>query len=427
MNHNQNMQRINLIQTRSAHARLERKKDTSILYKSERTVSSFQPEFRLKKEKKHAISASKQFHVNARQIRILSNLILVIFGISVTWTIIGFSNLTQYNNGHRSLRKSQSSLMSPIEIFPELDSVAFPFTSSSNRALKIPIPLPTQKASIIIMNYSRPRMIRESRLMPTLLAHPNVGEVILLHANSKTSFKYEHEKVINIDATQENDDMGLSLRFFFSQMAKYEWIIHVDDDMEFDIDVLSKIFIEFNKNTKRIVGRFGRQLDRDGWFNGYSSTDTHKWTDVVLTKLMIMERELCSYFFEYAHLVWEDIVLKQGEGPMWNGEDIFMSLVANHVYGGKGNYAMDWLDVKTAPSYLKDYDYGKLDISGGYDGYHILSWEWWQSLLRRNRHYSYRGLLWQAAESRLAVLSLKGNVGEKERLLTPEELEKLKI
>jgi len=300
-------------------------------------------------------------------------------------------------------------------------------TSISRKLNLIPLPLPDQLVSVVLMNYSRPRMIQESTLMKTLLDHPNVGEIIILHANPKTRFEYVHDKVVNLDATEENSEMGLSLRFYFSQMAKYEWVIHVDDDMEFDVDVISELVIEFQRNTKRIVGRFGRQLQKGGWFNGYSSKNTHGRTDVILTKLMIMERDLCSSFFEYAHLIWEDIVLNQGEGPMWNGEDIFMSLVSNHVYGKKDNFAMDWLDVRNAPNHLKDYDNGKLDISGGYEGFQVWYWEWWQSLLRRNRHYSYRGLLWQAAESRLALSSRDGYIEGIDGLLTPEELADLKI
>ena len=274
----------------------------------------------------------------------------------------------------------------------------------------IPLPLPPTKASVVLMNFSRPRMIQESTLMRTLLSHPNVGEVILLHSNPKTAFHFVHPKVINVDSTRQNDEMGLSLRFYFCQLAKNPWVIHVDDDMEFSVGTLSELFIEFARNPKRIVGRFGRDTvgdENSNSFNGYSSRSSHKQTEVVLTKLMMMERNTCGAFFEHAHLIWEDTVLNNGEGPLWNGEDIFMSLVANHVYGHDGmqaNYAMDWLSVDNAPDNLKDYTDGKYDISGGMTGYRLSDWHWWQSLLRRNRHYAYRGKLWQTARRRLAEL-----------------------
>jgi hypothetical protein len=128
---------------------------------------------------------------------------------------------------------------------------------------------------------------------------------------------------------------------------------------------------------------------------------------------MLMERNICSAFFEYAHLVWNDVILHNGEGPLWNGEDIFMSLVANHEYGKPkdgsvhNNYAMDWLNVWQADDSLKDYDNGKYDISGGMTGIQFWNWRWWQTLLKRNRHYSYRGRLWRVARDRLEELGNK--------------------
>jgi len=278
----------------------------------------------------------------------------------------------------------------------------------------IPIPPPPQqKVSVVIMNYSRPRMIQQSSLLPTLLEHSSVDEVILLHANPKTTFKFVHPKVVNIDASTENDRMGLSVRFYFCQLAKNDWVIHVDEDMEFSENSLNEMLVEFAKNTQRIVGRFGRDRQEGNSFQGYSSKDTHKETEVILTKLMVMERDTCSAFFEYSHLIWEDIVLNHGEGPLWNGEDIFMSLVANHVYGAdvgageKINYAMDWLDVTDAPEELKDYSNGRQDISGGFSKKfsvkQLWDFNWYRSLLIRNRHYSYRGSLWKMAKDRLAT------------------------
>eukprot|EP00537_Pseudo-nitzschia_pungens_P010671 CAMPEP_0172393280 /NCGR_PEP_ID=MMETSP1061-20121228/9189_1 /TAXON_ID=37318 /ORGANISM="Pseudo-nitzschia pungens, Strain cf. pungens" /LENGTH=359 /DNA_ID=CAMNT_0013124311 /DNA_START=62 /DNA_END=1138 /DNA_ORIENTATION=+ len=247
---------------------------------------------------------------------------------------------------------------------------------STSISYSIPLPLPKEKVSVVLMNFSRPRMIRESSMMRTLLEHPNIDEVLLLHANPKTAFEFVHSKVKNIDAIQHNNEMGLSLRFYFCQIARNNWVLHLDDDMEFTTEALNELIVEYGRNPKRIVGRFGRDFSPGNSFNGYNSKNSHKNTEVVLTKLMLMERDTCSTFFDYAHLVWDDVVLHNGDGPLWNGEDIFMSLVANHVYEESkdgtshlNNYAMDWLDVWSADESLKDYGNGKLDISGGMEGY----------------------------------------------------------
>eukprot|EP00566_Odontella_aurita_P010331 CAMPEP_0113526130 /NCGR_PEP_ID=MMETSP0015_2-20120614/572_1 /TAXON_ID=2838 /ORGANISM="Odontella" /LENGTH=436 /DNA_ID=CAMNT_0000424425 /DNA_START=160 /DNA_END=1467 /DNA_ORIENTATION=+ /assembly_acc=CAM_ASM_000160 len=271
--------------------------------------------------------------------------------------------ITEKAKGMRQRRPS----FFKVPLFPS------PLRPSAPRT-HIPLPLPANKVSVVLMNFSRPRMIQESTLMRTLLTHPNIDEILLLHANPNTAFKFIHPKVENIDATQQNDQMGLSLRFYFCQLARNDWVIHVDDDMEFTQGALSELLIEFGRNTHRIVGKFGRNMVSHNSFNGYNSRNTHKQSEVILTKLMAMERDTCSSFFDYAHLIWEDTVLNNGEGPLWNGEDIFMSLVSNHRYGVDGlqtNYAMDWLDVWSAPDSLKDYSNGVMDISGGLEGYRL--------------------------------------------------------
>lgn len=344
-----------------------------------------------------------------QMVRLLQPMLLIGWIMLSLMTIRHFHDDTEYGDGSLNEgSQSQTRLRQVTHV--EVKSPNSMFSSSlPQHSSPIPQPLPSNKVSIVLMNHSRPRMIRESSLMRTLLAHPNVGEVLLLHSNPNTQFELVHEKVTNIDASGENDEIGLGLRFYFCQTARYGWVIHVDDDMEFDLGTLSDLIIEFSKNPQRIVGRFGRSLDFnfDFMYNGYSSVDTSRQTEVILTKLMIMERSTCGAFFEYADTIWEDIILNEGVGPLWNGEDIFMSLVANHKYGSNANnYAMDWLDVRDAPESLKDYTDGRFDVSGGLPKHALRfwDWKWWQSVARRNRHYAYRGKLWQTAKERLALL-----------------------
>lgn len=331
-----------------------------------------------------------------------SNILAIIKALALFWTVAALSFLFYHVYIYNPTGSTSSSLMQ-MTMTPLSKLTPGNNLHDMNH---IPFPPPEHKISVVLMNHSRPRMIQNSRLVPTLLHHPSVEEVVMLHTNPKTAFKLVHPKVVNIDATQENDQMGLSLRFYFCQLVKNDWVLHLDDDMEFTEKSLNEMLSEFAKNTKRIVGRFGRNRKENSYFNGYSSTDTSKESEVILTKFMVMERETCSAFFKYSHLIWEDIILNNGEGPLWNGEDVFMSLVSNHVYGAlsnKINYAMDWLDVTSAPEELKDYSNGKFDISGGFSGLRFWDFEWWRSLLNRNRHYSYRGTLWKEARERLAT------------------------
>lgn len=292
---------------------------------------------------------------------------------------------------------------SPSAIFPILSQFHFmPDTSHGNH---IPLPPPDHKVSVVLMNHSpSSHVLKESELLPMLLHHSSVEEVVILHFHPKSKYKYLHPKVVNIDATKEKDKMGLSVRFYFCQMAKNDWVLHVDDDLVFSENTVNEMLLEFSKNTKRIVGRYGRDRQENNRFHGYSSRDTSKETEVVLSKFMVMERDTCSDFFQYSHLIWEDIVLNHGEGPLWNGEDIFMSLVSNHVHGHDGeknNYAMDWLEVTNYPNKVKKYASMEFDMNGGFLGIDFLDFNWWMGLLNKNRHYSYRGKLWKEAKERL--------------------------
>jgi hypothetical protein len=291
----------------------------------------------------------------------------------------------------------------PSTIFPIVSQLYFmPDKAHGNH---IPLPPPGHKVSVVLMNHSTSsNILKESELLPMLLHHSSVEEVVILHFNPKAKYKFVHPKVVNIDATKENDKMGLSVRFYFCQMAKNDWVLHVDDDLIFSEKTLNEMLLEFSKNTKRIVGRYGRDRKENNHFHGYSSRDTSQETEVILSKFMVMERETCSDFFQYSHLIWEDIVLNNGEGPLWNGEDIFMSLVSNHVHGRDGeknNYAMDWLEVDTYRNKVKKYAIMNFDLNGGFLGIDFLDFNWWMSLLNKNRHYSYRGKLWKEAKERL--------------------------
>lgn len=259
-------------------------------------------------------------------------------------------------------------------------------------------------------------MKKKNNLLQTLLSHSNVGEILILHVNPIAVFQYIHPKVINIESHEQNIMMGKSLRFYFCQIARYDWVIHLDDDIEFTHITLNQILIEYSKNIHRIVGPYGRDYHSNQIFlNGYSPVNTHGETEVILTKFMIMEREICSSFFEYAYLIWEDQVLGASEGQLWNGEDIFMSLVSNHIFGSdKINYAMDWLDVWSnsrgvvpseswVSSYMHSQQNSEYDINN--NGLtRFWSWHWWQCLWRKERLLKYRGNLWKIAKERLREL-----------------------
>ncbi|GKY90480.1 hypothetical protein MPSEU_000021800 [Mayamaea pseudoterrestris] len=266
------------------------------------------------------------------------------------------------------------------------------------------------RISVVVMNHSRPRMIRESLLMKTLTEHDAVTEILLCHSNPLTKFTFDHVKVKNIDAVQANEEHGLSLRFWYCRQAQHQFVLHIDDDMELSPHALDDLLSEFTLNTHRIVGKYGRSYSY--WRNlprsGYDAATLGGPVEVVLTKILLLERSMCDAFFRHAHLVEQD-VMKESR-PLWNGEDIFVNLVANHEYnvpinGPYNNFAIKDLDVWEASDSFKDDDTGEHDVSGNMDRHRPwnVGWAPWLKAYRRSQaHAAFRGRLWYIAKQRLA-------------------------
>lgn len=271
--------------------------------------------------------------------------------------------------------------------------------SASRRSTRRPVP--DFRVSVILMNYQRPRMLQSSNLLPTLTKHKQVDEIVLCHAQNRTRFSYPHSKVKNVDATAANQQWGLALRLHYCAQAKNNHVVLVDDDQELTSDALDKLFDEFQTDPRRIVGRYGRGFTE---FSGYRTTDLLGRVEVVLTKLLVLEKQVCQTFIQYQSVV-EDLV--QFSTPLWNGEDIFVNLVANHFYNVPynryNNYAMK-LNVWEADDSLKD-DNGSGDISGNANRHSLWQdgfFEYWRYRQKQKAHLDYRSHLWKVARQRLA-------------------------
>lgn len=275
----------------------------------------------------------------------------------------------------------------------------------------------SKNVSVVVMNHGRPGVLLQSNLLSTLITHPTISEIIICHSNSITLFNNTHileqytvrqkrqgigssrrndkvdsdsitatttlgsstnpdtdklyknitfdllqQKVKHMDATEVNNRIGLAVRFFYCNTASNDWIIVVDDDMEIDHSAINELIHAMTMNSKRIIGHYGRTYNywKCPFRHGY---DTKLYTgtvvEVVLTKVLIVERDVCHEFFRHTHLVDQDIVPLSK--PKWNGEDIFLNLVANHYYnvplnGPYNNYAIHDLHVWEADPSLSTLD-----------------------------------------------------------------------
>jgi hypothetical protein len=255
-------------------------------------------------------------------------------------------------------------------------------------------------------------MIRESFLMRTLTEHPSVSEILLCHSKPSTAFEFDHGKVKNINAVKKNQEMGLALRFHYCATAANEWVMHVDDDMELDASAVTELVRLMMDNPHRIVGHYGRSYHfwKVPHRHGYDyATLLSGPVEVILTKVLILEKQICKEFLKHAKIM-QDMV--QNSKPMWNGEDIFVNVVANHYYsvpwsGPFNNFAVADLNVWEASNEYKDDDIGISDVSGNMDRHgisHVGFWNWWIAWVHALKHSYYRGKFWATAKRRLAML-----------------------
>eukprot|EP00052_Salpingoeca_macrocollata_P012330 m.95523 g.95523 ORF g.95523 m.95523 type:complete len:812 (+) comp18431_c0_seq1:1-2436(+) len=259
------------------------------------------------------------------------------------------------------------------------------------------------QATVVLLNWQRSDYVQH-HLLPVLLAHPGIGQVVVSHGRRDRSglFAMQHPKLLQVDDTDRNAELGLSLRFHrCHEHATHEAVIHLDDDTELSLSAIDRLLEAYANNPTRISGPVARKLR---WNYFYASEKSACNAPVVLTKLMIMPRRLCRHFLNFAPHVLD--LAHQGT-PRWNGEDIFMSLVAGHVLGTGPDAAQQQHHARLTT--LSDVRWPAVGnagsaISGNLDDTSVFSLEWWQRVGKAHTHKSHRTALWKAAAARLARL-----------------------
>ena len=190
------------------------------------------------------------------------------------------------------------------------------------------------KISVVIMNWLRSEYLIND-ILPAMVEYNMIDEIIISHGREDTIFDFEHTKVVHRDDSSLNKPYGLCLRFLAASDAKNDTILIMDDDGFPTEFVIERLLEEHNKNPNRLVGVYGQ-----GTKNGnYNYHDRYGDVPVVLTKCMLMKKELCYQFFKHAPVI-EDLI-KKGK-PYWNGEDVFMAAVSRYYYGNE-NFAVPGL------------------------------------------------------------------------------------
>jgi len=200
----------------------------------------------------------------------------------------------------------------------------------------------TENYSLIILNWKRPKNVL--LIVNELKKCDYINEIIISNGKESTKLSFPDEKIkCQDDFGSINDNYGLDRRFLNGLKATNQKLIIIDDDLFITCSSLYKIIDEYNKDTSRIVGIFGRNFSKDF---SYDMKNRYGRVDIVLTRLLVMDKKLCSLFF-YCRPMIQDIY-SLGV-PYGNGEDIFLSFISLLYYRRK-NYCMQNIPYKNLSS-----------------------------------------------------------------------------
>lgn len=257
---------------------------------------------------------------------------------------VRFRKFQQYINEHCVQWKLLEHIPNkyPQKIIGKDNSITSPsdfyiYVKQSELPIAAPVTKDINTFSLIILNYKRPQ--NTIQIVDKMKRYTFIDEIIISNGNSDASVNYTDSKVkIYNDYTDLNNIYSLDLRFVCGLRAKNEDIIIIDDDVLIEEGELHKIVMEYNKNPRRIVGTFGRNIID----NKYIVKNAFEECDVVLTKLLLCKKKLCSLFFVCKPLI--EHIYKKGI-PYGNGEDIFFSFIVNIYYKNR-NYCVSRVSTK---------------------------------------------------------------------------------
>ena len=178
--------------------------------------------------------------------------------------------------------------------------------------------------SAVIPNWDRAYNLKHV-ILPLLEQCPHVDEIIISHGRPETTFDYAGERcrIVHRRDYDAARDYGLARRFLAAAEARNDVVLSLDDDIIVPAESLAALYDGFASDPDVIHSLYGRDPDKSLGYCDYA-----RFGDVTyaLTGAALLPKRLAAAFFDYAPLV-EALVRAKSE-PLWNGEDLFLSLVA---------------------------------------------------------------------------------------------------
>jgi hypothetical protein len=179
------------------------------------------------------------------------------------------------------------------------------------------------KITFVILNYKRPRNLVE-HILPSLLKNELTAKVIVSHALRETCFDtyVYNDRLLQLKSFEDQKRAGMYCRFLATERATTECIAFQDDDFIFDNASIKFCYEQWLEDKHSIHGFTGRVITE----NTYSSEDVFSaHVPVILPHFAMTSNLTIKKAMELAPIVAPYV---QDCKPIWNGEDIFLSIVA---------------------------------------------------------------------------------------------------
>jgi hypothetical protein len=194
------------------------------------------------------------------------------------------------------------------------------------------------KVTLVIMNCHRPFALLNT-IIPfyDLYCNDIIDQAIIYHAKEETMFNYTFiSKNIFAQTIYNSEDEKRYVLFNrYIQPGKYafnECILIVDDDVIPSRKLLLDTYDSWKKNKMNIHGSKGRTCEEPPLFT-YSFRDNNcDRASIILTSFLMVSLQIIMLAIKEEPIFYE---LTKHYRPIWNGEDIFLSLLAVNLTNQK--------------------------------------------------------------------------------------------